>query len=204
MSEELEEFLKAVNEAKVISREEFAELRGLVTIKEELSATEFISAADVKALAKQIEQNSEEADEKSGDLRYQISKMNLSHRLKLALYGDFFCRFILIRSTNRMIQVAVLNNPRIRDAEIEAFAKNPNVSTDVLKTISNRKKWMKRYALKLNLVMNPKSPTYIALRWIPHLRKPDLRKLARSKDLPAPVVSGVRKRLAALEEAEST
>jgi hypothetical protein len=41
--------------------------------------------------------------------------------------------------------------------------------------------------MKLNLVMNTKTPLSDALKFLPHLRLNDLRAASRSRDVPGPV-----------------
>jgi hypothetical protein len=132
-------------------------------------------------------------EKKSADLRTEISKMRLPQRLKTALLGSSLARFILIRDPNQLIQLAVLKNPRITQKEIDEFAKNPNLSDRVLKAIAQNDQWSKGYAVRLALSQNPKAPAEVSMRFVKTLLIGDLRKIARSKNVPNVIATLARK-----------
>jgi hypothetical protein len=78
-----------------------------------------------------------------GDVRNSIAKMKLPEKIKAAMFGNSTARTLLIRDSNRLVQQFVLKNPRIQLREIEDFAKNPNLSEQVLRLISNNPAWTK-------------------------------------------------------------
>ena len=134
-------------------------------------------------------------DEASKDIRAQIAEMSVPQKIKLAMFGNAVCRGILILDPGKMIQQFVLKNPKLGINEIEAFAKNPNMSDFVLRTLSESKSWMRNYSLKVSIVSNPKTPGDVALKWLRYLQEGDLRKLASSKNIPQLVSSTAKKRL---------
>lgn len=134
------------------------------------------------------------ADE--GDIRKLIKEMTLPQKMKAAMFGNSICRLLLISDSNRLVQEAVLKNPQIQEREVVEFAKNKNLSEFVLRRIGNSKSWMKGYTIKLNLVMNPKCPIDMALKWLKHLRIADLKRVASTKGVSQVVVTSARKRVA--------
>ena len=128
-------------------------------------------------------------------IRVQIGKMSVPEKVKAALLGNATCRGLLIRDPNRMVQLVVLQNPRMTPGEIEEFSKNANLSDAVLRAIADNKNHIKSYTVKFHLVTNPKTPIDVSLKWLPHLRTGELRKIAKSKNLPQVVATGARKRL---------
>ena len=85
-----------------------------------------------------------------------------------------------------MVAVAVVKSPKIQESEIETISKSRNVAEEVLRQVAAAKEWTKSYTIKVNLTSNPKTPIALAMKFLPHLRESDLRKLSKSKD-----VSGV-------------
>ncbi len=140
------------------------------------------------------------SDEGTKDIRAQIAEMTPAQKIKLALYGNSVCRMLLVLDASRMIQQFVLKNPKITISEIESFAKNTQVSEWVLRSISDSKSWMKSNNMKFILVNNPKTPGDIALKWLRYLPVSDLRKIAKSKNLPQLVAVTAKKRLADMEK----
>ena len=140
------------------------------------------------------------ADESSEDIRVQIGKMSVPEKVKVALLGNSTCRQLLIRDPNRMVQLIVLQNPRMTPGEIEEFSKNANLSDAVLRAIADNKNHVKSYTVKVHLVMNPKTPIDVSLKWLPHLRVGELRKIAKSKNLPQVIATAARKRVEDMEQ----
>lgn len=169
-------------------------------IAEALSAcdgqSETVDIEESKAyqLPPEFIQELENLDEKkSADLRAELSKMRLPQKVKAALLGSALARMILIRDPNQLIQLAVLKNPRLTQKEIDEFAKNPNLSDRVLKTIAQNDQWSKGYAVRLALAQNPKSPPEVSMRFIKTLLIGDLRKISRSKNVPTVIATLARK-----------
>jgi hypothetical protein len=125
----------------------------------------------------------------------QILHMTMGERIKLALKGNRDARMILVRDPNRLIQRFVLQNPRITDDEIIAVSRNRNLDSEVLRKIGEHKSWPRNYQVKLGLVTNPKTPIATSLPFVNQLMERDLRQLAKSKNVPAAIVSHARRLL---------
>jgi hypothetical protein len=138
--------------------------------------------------------------EDDGDVRNSIAKMKLPEKIKAAMFGNATARTLLIRDSNRLVQQFVLKNPRIQLREIEDFAKNPNLSEQVLRLISGNPAWTKSYLVKLNLSMNPKTPSDLSVKWVRYLNQTDVRRLSKSRNVPQVVVTSARRRLEELQK----
>ncbi len=136
-----------------------------------------------------------EAPEKPGEdsLLKQIKEMTIPQKIKLALFGNQTARTILLRDSNRIIPMFVLDNPKITDNEIVEISKNNQLDEQILRSIGNNLQWMKSYQIKFNLVCNAKTPLDISLRWLKFIKDKDLRQLARSKSVPQVIASQARK-----------
>ena len=128
------------------------------------------------------------------DIRTQIAEAELPEKVKLAMFGTAVARGLLIRDANKLVQQAVLKNPKLTPQEIESFAKSPNVSEQVLRLIADSRVHMKSSEVKLAIVKNPKTPVDIALKWLRYLQKPDIKDISRSRNV-SNVVSTSAKRL---------
>lgn len=128
-------------------------------------------------------------------LYHRIQQMGVAEKVKLAFFGNKEARNILVRDPVKMVALAVIKSPKIREDEIEAVSKSRQVCEDVLRQIASTKEWTKSYSIKFNLAGNSKTPVPIAMKFLPHLREPDLRKLAKSKNVPA-AIAGQARRLA--------
>jgi len=142
----------------------------------------------------------EEKDAEEANLSKKISNMKISEKIKLALVGNLSARSILIRDSNKLVATAVLKSPRITEAEIEAVSRSHSVSEEVIRLIANNKEWAKNYNIKVNLVNNSKTPIHESLKFLNHLRDKDLAGVAKSKNVPQPVVVAARKLLQTRQE----
>jgi len=142
----------------------------------------------------------EEKDAEEANLSKKISNMKISEKIKLALVGNLSARSILIRDSNKLVATAVLKSPRITEAEVEAVSRSHSVSEEVIRLIANNKEWAKNYNIKVNLVNNSKTPIHESLKFLNHLRDKDLAGVAKSKNVPQPVVVAARKLLQTRQE----
>ncbi|MGA9592315.1 MAG: hypothetical protein WBS18_04410 [Candidatus Acidiferrales bacterium] len=121
---------------------------------------------------------------KRQSLLQRVSTMNVVGRIQLALKGGREERMLMIRDSNKIVQRAVLQSPRLTDSEVEAFAAMANLTGEVLRMVSMARKFMKNYVVAKNLVKNPKTPLDISLHLLPRLNATDLKILTTSKNIP--------------------
>jgi hypothetical protein len=125
----------------------------------------------------------------------KIQNMSVSEKLDLARKASKEARTILIRDSNKLIQLAVVNSPKITESEILAIAMNRQVNDEVLREIAMNKEWLRIYQVRLALVNNPKTPLSIAMAQVSYLNQRDLGLLAKSKGVPRPIVIAAQGRL---------
>ncbi len=180
-----------INEADLVESY-IAELSESRVLKEE----ELGSIREAKQQGGKIEEQfADDHQTDSSNIRAQIGKMTIPEKIKLALFGNGACRGLLAIDPNRVVHMAVMKNPKIRPPELEELAKNPNCPEGVLRAIAGNPLWMKNYKTKVNLVINPKTPSDISLKWLRYLNTDDLKRIARSKNLPQLVAVTAKKKL---------
>lgn len=123
----------------------------------------------------------------------KILNMGVAEKIKLALMGSKEARDILVRDSNKMVAVAVAKSPKLQESEVETISKSRQVCEDVLRQIAGTKEWMKSYTIKLNLASNSKTPIPIAMKLLSQIRVPDLRKLAKSKNVSGAIATQARR-----------
>lgn len=128
-------------------------------------------------------------------LSKRIMSMNVSEKIKLATKGSKEARTILIRDSNRLVSVAVIRSPRITDGEVLTQAQSKVCIDDVLRVIYSSREWLRKYAIKLALVKNPKVPQGVSMRLITTLHEHDVKTLAKDKNVPGSVQALAKKQL---------
>jgi len=124
-------------------------------------------------------------DDEFESLISKIQNMSISEKVKSAIKGDKSHRRILINDQNKLICTAVVKNPGIREDEIVSASQNRNINQDVLRLIARNVEWIKKYAVKLNLANNPKTPIEISMRYLSTFRLNDLILLSKNKNIPS-------------------
>lgn len=128
-------------------------------------------------------------------LSKRIMSMNVSEKIKLATKGNKEARGILIRDSNKLVSVAVIRSPRITDGEVLVQAQNKVATDDVLRVIYSKREWLRKYAIKLALVKNPKVPQGVSMRLITTLHDHDVKSLAKDKNVPGSVQMLAKKQI---------
>ncbi len=113
----------------------------------------------------------------------KIAKLDIKGRIALAMRGNKEERSILIRDSTKLVAIAVLDSPKISEAEVEKFALQKNVLEAVLRAIPIKRTFMKNYSIVRNLVYNPRTPLDLSLGLMKNLLIHDLKNLSGNKEV---------------------
>lgn len=113
----------------------------------------------------------------------KVQNLTVSERRLLAMRGGREVRSILLKDTNKQIIMAVLDNPKITESEVEIFAHSRSIPDDALRAITKNKDWMKSYGVLLAVITNPKTPAGIAIPLLSSLKLRDLATLEKNKNI---------------------
>ena len=157
---------------------------------------ELVVAAEGTAAQRAPATPQQEKEDKRSKSRYQeIQDLPVPEKVKLAMSGDKEARSILIKDSNKQIQEAVLDSPRITEQEIVAIANSRNVGEEILRKVASNRDWMKNYQVRLALANNPKTPLTIGLRLIGTLMISDLKRLSKSKGVSSVLTAAANRAL---------
>jgi len=149
-------------------------------------------AIDEAALAEAAAEAEPDAQRRQ-TLLQQIAKMTVAQRVQFAVKGSSEARRTLIRDTNKVVQRAVLQSPRLTDQEVEAFAAMSNLTDEILRLIAANRVFRKNYVVVRNLLNNPKVPLDVSLHLLPMINAVDLKKLTMNKNVPETLRSSANK-----------
>ena len=116
-----------------------------------------------------------------------IQSMNVAQKIRLALLGSQSDRAFLVKDSNKVVARAAIRSPSVSVSEALMYARNGALSASTIEYIATNKKWMQNYRLRAQIVLNPKTPTHIALQALLTLRPPELRAVAQSHGVPSAV-----------------
>ncbi|MGH9469583.1 MAG: hypothetical protein ACRD1N_04480 [Terriglobia bacterium] len=119
----------------------------------------------------------------------KISRMTPAQKIKCALTGSQGERLALVRDSNKLVVRAVLQSPKLSEAEVEAFASMKSIAEDALRLIAANRGFMKSYSVLRALVNNARAPLDVTLPLLPRLNERDVKTLSMNKNIP----DGLRK-----------
>jgi hypothetical protein len=117
-------------------------------------------------------------------LLQRLAKMTVAQRVQFAIKGGSEARRTLVRDSNKVVQRAVLQSPRLTDQEVEAFAAMSSLTDEILRLIANNRNFRKNYAVVRNLLNNAKTPLDVSLHMLPMINAIDLKRLCTNKNVP--------------------
>ena len=126
-------------------------------------------------------------------LLQRLATMTVAERVQFAIKGGGEARRTLIRDSNKVVQRAVLQSPRLTDQDVEAFAQMSSLTDEVLRLIAKNRNFRKNYVVVRNLMNNPKTPLDVSLHMLPMLNPLDLKKLCNNKNIPETLRSTANK-----------
>ena len=133
-------------------------------------------------------------EQRTQTLLQKVQGLTVAEKRMLAMRGGREARSILIKDTNKQIVMAVLDNPKIKEAEMEMFARSRSIPDEALRAITRTKEWMKNYGVLLAVVSNPKTPAGVAVPLLYGLKIKDLASLEKNRNI-AEVIRTTAKKL---------
>ena len=126
--------------------------------------------------------------------KYQLAQsMGVGDKIKVALTGDKEWRSLLIKDSNKLVNSAVVKNPRITEPEILMIAKSVIQNDEILRIICHNKEWIKNYSIRKALVLNNKTPLPVAIRFMGFLTEKDLLGMAKSRNISSVLANNARR-----------
>jgi hypothetical protein len=110
---------------------------------------------------------------------FRLKTMNPQQKARVAMSGSRAERQILMRDHNAEVLNALLNHPRIEEAEVLEVVKSPHNNAAIMKRVADNKKWMGNQDIRIAVVRNPKTPTPLAIKHLSTLPITELQTLAK-------------------------
>ena len=155
-------------------------------------AAEAISEADVISELGTMISQEQGAGEELGQVNFQqaalttlqrVNRLTISQRIRLALTGNKTERLILIKDANRMVQLAVIESPKMADDEVLIHTRNLSLSGEIIGKIANNRDLTRNYTIIMALVQNPKTPINRSISFIKKLHSRDLKLLIQDRNI---------------------
>ena len=122
-------------------------------------------------------------EERTQSIFQRLQKLSVPEKILLALRGGKEMRTLLLRESNKDTSLSVLENPRITETEIETIVRSRSTTDEVLRRITRKREWIKKYGIMHALVTNPKTSPGVALPLVKGLRTRDLALLSKDRNV---------------------
>jgi hypothetical protein len=111
-------------------------------------------------------------------LRDGLADMRLGDRVTLARLATPALVPALLADGERQVALSTLLNPRLREDDLVAALRRDDVKTVLVEEVVVSPRWAANYAVRLALVLQPRTPLALALQQISSLVPRDLRRVA--------------------------
>ncbi len=116
-------------------------------------------------------------------LRDGLADMRLGDRVTLGRLATPALLPALLADTERQVTEAALVNPRLREADLVAALRRDDVRPSLVESAAASSRWASNYAVRLALVLQPRTPLPLALQQISSLVACDLRRVGEEASL---------------------
>jgi hypothetical protein len=116
-------------------------------------------------------------------LRDGLGEMRLGDRVTLARLATPALLAPLLADSERQVAESALLNPRLREEDIVVSLRREDVKVVLLEATVACSRWAANYAVRLALVLQPRTPLPLALQQISSLVPRDLRRVAEEAGL---------------------
>ena len=125
----------------------------------------------------------------------RYAEMTRPEKMKLARSGNEAERRAVLKDRDSSIHHFVLNNPNMKPKELTSLIRGGGVSGAFLKKLCERPDLMNNRAVAEALVVNPLTPTDVAVRLVARVPLEMARRIARSTTYKPQVVNAAKKRV---------
>lgn len=159
-----------------------------------------VTQEEIEKAQQEEEQGAVLTDEEQENKKQRFEDLPVPLQIRAATLGNAFDRSIAIRSSVRTVAMAAIRSPSLGINEVIKYAANRALHEDIIRYISNKKKWVQLTSVKLALINNNKTPLGTALRFLPYVNVRDLKSLSKSKNIPGPLQKAAKDLLAKREK----
>jgi hypothetical protein len=132
-------------------------------------------------------------------LRDGLPDMRLGDRVTLARLATPALLPPLLADGERQVAESTLVNPRLREEDLVAALRKDDVTVVLVEAVVSSSRWAANYAVRLALVLQPRTPLPLALQQISSLVPRDLRRVAEAAAL-RPLIRGAAREVLARTE----
>jgi hypothetical protein len=130
-----------------------------------------------------------------GLLKDQFDDLRTGEKIALGRLATPPLLRLLLLEADPKVLAAALDNPRLRESDLSALLQGGDGTRPLAEAVAASNRWMKSYAVRVALVLQPKTPLALALSQLTSLVPRDLRRIAATEAL-TPLLQAAAARVA--------
>lgn len=134
-----------------------------------------------------------------GSLKDLLRDLRLGEKVALARIATPPLIQALLAESAPKVLGGLLDNPRMREADLLQALRRPDVSPSLIAAVADSPRWAEKYFVRLELVLQPRTPLPIAMLQLSSLVKRDLVRVKEARGL-RPLIQVAAERLLAAGE----
>lgn len=132
-------------------------------------------------------------------LAERLGDLKAGERISLGRIATPFVLVRLLADGDPRVVRTCLQNPRLREEDLATALRREDVSRALLEEVSAASRWARSYRVRLELVLQPRTPLALSLARLSGLVRGDLARVASSTGLPLLVQVAAARLLASLD-----
>ena len=129
----------------------------------------------------------------------RLPDLRLGERITLGRIATPPVLRALLRETDPRVVQACLPNPRLREEDLVTVIRLDDASPVLLESAARSRRWVENYSVRLELVLQPRTPLALALGQLTSLVRRDLLRVSKSRSLRPLVQAAALRALAGRE-----
>jgi hypothetical protein len=127
-------------------------------------------------------------------LKEKLPDMKSGEKIALGKVASPALLVLLLQDPDPRILLSCLQNPRLREDDLVRVLRLPTVPVHLIEELSRSHRWGESYPVRLEVVLQPRTPLPIALSFLSGLARGDLLRVAEARGL-APLLGIAAARL---------
>lgn len=129
-------------------------------------------------------------------LQAYIAGLTVPMKVELAGKGNREVRNILSRDASTMVARAVMQSPKISEQDVLSYVASAQTHEEILRAIAESRQWTANRQVVTALVLNPRTPPPVSVRFLRTFQTNELRVLMLNRGLSVAVRQEARRLLA--------
>jgi hypothetical protein len=146
-----------------------------------------VTAAGQETAGTALTEDGPIGEEGRRSLQAYVAGLTVPMKVELAAKGNREVRNILSRDMSSVVARAVMQSPKLAEQDILAYSASAQTHEEILRAIAENRHWTANRQVVSALVLNPRTPPPLAIRFLRAFQTNELRILMQNRGLSAVV-----------------